>query len=189
MLAMTDPYKLKAKGDGITPHKDWGQQEEEIMEKLVREKFIQNKKLREKFLTDPYDCYYEMTSDQKWGTGKRIMHDTDLVDVKELTGQNKLGQILVKIKSELDWKQRSFPAQLKPSTTDQTGEESLEGAVNSVSPETSRALGNRRKPKPKTAALKMAEAKPLTHNNQSRHENNNGSKHNIMIIADSRGCS
>lgn len=45
MLSMTDPYKPKSIGEGITPHKDWKKQEEDTIEKLVREKFIQNKKI------------------------------------------------------------------------------------------------------------------------------------------------
>lgn len=75
-----------------------------------------------------------MTSDQKWGTGKRIAHDTDLVNGKELNGQNKLGEILVKIKSEFDIKQRLIPAALEPVAPSESQEVLPESTESSVSP-------------------------------------------------------
>lgn len=100
IVGMTDPYKIKTIGDGITPHKNRKTQEEGIIEKLVREKFLRNKKLRDRFLEDTHEEYYEMTSDKRWGTGMHITHDTKLFDKKQLVGQNKLSEIFVKIKCE-----------------------------------------------------------------------------------------
>lgn len=101
MTGMTDPYKIKNIGDGIKAHKDWKDQEEELMEKLIKEKFIQNKKIREKLIADHHDQFFEMNRDVHWGTGSCIAHDTQLIDTKELKGKNKVGLILGEIKSEL----------------------------------------------------------------------------------------
>lgn len=101
MTGMTDPYKIKALGDGITPSKEWKNVEEQIMEELIRNKFQQNEKLRKKLLGDRYSSYYEMTHDTRWATRTRITASTDKIDVASLKGDNLQGQIVTRIKSEL----------------------------------------------------------------------------------------
>lgn len=101
MAGMTNPYNIKYIGDGITASKEWKNEEEQIMEELIRKKFQQNERLRKKLLGDGYSDYYEMTADKRWATGTRIQASTNTVDTKSLKGTNLQGQIVKRIKDEL----------------------------------------------------------------------------------------
>lgn len=71
------------------------------MEELIRQKFRQNEKLRGKLLNDGYQNYYEMTTDKYWATGSRLPRDYEKINTGTLTGENKVGIILAKIKREI----------------------------------------------------------------------------------------
>lgn len=131
MLGMTDPYKLKGIGDSTKAHKDWAGQEEEVMETLIREKFIQNKKIREKLLYDHHLYYYEMTRDKHWATGRRIAHDDQLIDSGELTGQNVVGEVITRLKEEFTGK-KNPPRKPKKKELE---EEDLKDSESSVTSE------------------------------------------------------
>lgn len=98
---MTDPYKIKSIGDGTEPSKDWHLTSEKMMKELIKEKFLQNERLRDKLVYDGYSSYYEMTTDKKWATGVRLSNDGKLVNKALLTGGNKTGLLVAEVKSEL----------------------------------------------------------------------------------------
>lgn len=86
------PGQAKRAGRRITLREDWEEIKDEVMAYLVREKF-KIPKLQDLLLAIPDDTYIvEMNhwNDKYWGVCKRTFE-----------GQNKLGEILMKIRSEL----------------------------------------------------------------------------------------
>lgn len=92
LRSFSTPGQIKRAGRRITLRADWEEIKDEVMEYLVREKF-KIPKLRDKLLAIPDDMYIvEMNhwNDTYWGVNKRTFE-----------GQNKLGEILMKIRREL----------------------------------------------------------------------------------------
>lgn len=86
------PGQAKRNGRRVRLRKDWEEIKDKIMEELVRQKFT-NPMFRDELLAIPDDMYIiEMNhwNDKYWG-----------VCSKTFEGQNKLGEILMKIRSEL----------------------------------------------------------------------------------------
>ncbi len=85
-----DPSKAKAKGRKVRLRNDWEQVKEQIMYEIVKAKFEQNDDLRVRLLATG-DAHLEEGNtwgDRIWGTVGGV-------------GQNKLGKILMKVRSEL----------------------------------------------------------------------------------------
>lgn len=99
MLSMSDPYKIKNIGDGTKVKKDWTESEETVLDEILQAKFDQNPKLKIKLLQDGYASYHEMTTDRKWGTGKRVPYDVTSLDRKTLDGGNKGGLAITRLKN------------------------------------------------------------------------------------------
>lgn len=99
MLSMSDPYKIKNIGDGIKVKKEWTESEGEVLDEILEAKFDQNPKLRIKLLQDGYASYHEMTTDRKWGTGKRVPYDVASLDRETLDGGNKGGVAITRLKN------------------------------------------------------------------------------------------
>jgi ribA/ribD-fused uncharacterized protein len=87
------PGQAKRNGRRIKLREDWEENKDKIMEDLVRQKFTRLPIFRQKLLSIPDDMYIvEMNywNDTYWGVNKRTFE-----------GENRLGEILMKIRSEL----------------------------------------------------------------------------------------
>lgn len=94
-----DPYVIKKIGEEITTSHNWKQDDEEILYEIVRQKFLQNKDILDRFVSSPYTEYYEGTVGSKWGCGSKL-NRIDL-DPEILKGKNKFGEILTQLKVDL----------------------------------------------------------------------------------------
>ena len=86
------PSDAKRKGRHVRLRQDWEQVKDRIMEEIVRAKFIQNPKIKEQLLSTGDAILIEGNTwnDCYWG-----------VDARSGIGENHLGKILMKIRSEL----------------------------------------------------------------------------------------
>ena len=87
-----DPRTSKHRGRHVRLRTDWEEVKDGIMEDIVRAKFTQNPELREQLLStaDAELIEGNTWNDRYWG-----------VDVRSGAGQNHLGKILMKVRSEL----------------------------------------------------------------------------------------
>lgn len=100
MMSMTDPYKIKGLGDGVKVKKDWSGNEDSILDEIIEVKFDQNPGLKTQLLRDGYATYHEMTTNRKWGTGQRVPQDGTLPSRESLTGSNKGGLAITRLKNQ-----------------------------------------------------------------------------------------
>lgn len=104
MVSMVNPYYIKKIGNSLEVKDEWKENEQSVLEEIMRAKFEQNDRLRRKLVLDTCTKYYEMTNDRFWGTGARITSDVKTVDTSELQGKNITGEILNKLKEEfMQW--------------------------------------------------------------------------------------
>lgn len=113
-----NPYYVKKLSGGIEKAEEWDSMAEEVMEEIMKEKFIQNPHLMERLVSSTYSDFYEMTTDRKWGTGFKIMGNKP-IDPRLFKGKNITGQILRKLKNEF--------IEGVPSTENGSGSESEDG--------------------------------------------------------------
>ena len=91
-FAQLSPAVAKRKGRRVKLRSDWEEVKTELMEKIVRAKFMQNSELKKKLIETGTAELIEGNSwgDRVWG-----------VDVKTGVGENRLGKILMKIRKEM----------------------------------------------------------------------------------------
>ena len=87
-----EPRDAKRRGRRVRLRKDWEQVKDRIMEEIVRAKFSQNEELKEQLLA---------TGDAQWVEGNRWNDRYWGVDIRSGVGENHLGKILMKVRSEL----------------------------------------------------------------------------------------
>lgn len=87
-----EPRDAKRRGRRVRLRKDWEQVKDRIMEEIVRAKFSQNEELKEQFLA---------TGDAQLVEGNRWNDRYLGVDIRSGVGENHLGKILMKVRSEL----------------------------------------------------------------------------------------
>lgn len=108
MQTMTNPYTIKKIADGLQGAKEkqeeWEAKQENIMQEIIRQKFIQNDHLMMKLLRDTHEHYYEMTTDLYWATGQRLTADEKELDQSTFIGKNRTGEILSNLKREFAWR-------------------------------------------------------------------------------------
>ena len=87
-----EPKDAKRRGRRVRLRRDWEQVKDRIMEEIVRAKFSQNKELKEQLLAtgDAQLVEGNRWNDRYWG-----------VDIRSGVGENHLGKILMKVRSEL----------------------------------------------------------------------------------------
>ena len=87
-----EPRDAKRRGRRVRLRKDWEQVKDRIMEEIVRAKFSQNEELKEQLLAtgDAQLVEGNRWNDRYWG-----------VDIRSGVGENHLGKILMKVRSEL----------------------------------------------------------------------------------------
>ena len=87
-----EPRDAKRRGRRVRLRKDWEQVKDRIMEEIVRAKFSQNKELKVQLLAtgDAQLVEGNRWNDRYWG-----------VDIRSGVGENHLGKILMKVRSEL----------------------------------------------------------------------------------------
>ena len=84
------PRKARDLGQICKMRKDWDQVKDQVMYECVMAKFLQNKELRQELLaTGDEKLVEDSPVDSYWGCGK------------DGRGQNKLGQILMRVRKEL----------------------------------------------------------------------------------------
>lgn len=98
ILETDDPYTIKKLGEGVTAAGSWVEREETILRGIVKQKFLQNEELYDRFTSSPYTSFYECTVGNKWGCGSKL----NLIDLDPaiLQGKNKFGEILNSLKKE-----------------------------------------------------------------------------------------
>ena len=85
----------------MTTTPEWDQKEERVMLDLLRAKFQKNQK-HCKALQDTRDkVLVEFTHDKKWGCGLPLSKISE-AKVDNLTGRNLLGEMLCKVRYELN---------------------------------------------------------------------------------------
>ena len=87
-----EPKDAKRRGRRVRLRRDWEQVKDRIMEEIVRAKFSQNEELKEQLLAtgDAQLVEGNRWNDRYWG-----------VDIRSGVGENHLGKILMKVRSEL----------------------------------------------------------------------------------------
>jgi ribA/ribD-fused uncharacterized protein len=87
-----EPKDAKRRGRRVRLRRDWEQVKDRIMEEIVRAKFSQNEELKEQLLATGEAQLVEGNrwNDRYWG-----------VDIRSGVGENHLGKILMKVRSEL----------------------------------------------------------------------------------------
>lgn len=87
-----EPRDAKRRGRRVRLRRDWEQVKDRIMEEIVRAKFSQNEELKEQLLEtgDAQLVEGNRWNDRYWG-----------VDIRSGVGENHLGKILMKVRSEL----------------------------------------------------------------------------------------
>ena len=87
-----EPRDAKRRGRRVHLRRDWEQVKDRIMEEIVRAKFSQNEELKEQLLAtgDAQLVEGNRWNDRYWG-----------VDIRSGVGENHLGKILMKVRSEL----------------------------------------------------------------------------------------
>lgn len=99
ILDVDDPYTIKKLGADVKTSQNWDNDEEQILHDIVREKFLQNKTILERFISTPHTAFFECTVGNKWGCGSKLNY-IDL-DPEKLKGINRFGVILNALKTEL----------------------------------------------------------------------------------------
>lgn len=91
-FCLLDPEEAKRKGREIELRHDWEQTKDNIMAAVVHEKFFQNESLARKLMATTAELIEgNIWGDTYWG-----------VDLHTMTGQNKLGKILMGVRDELN---------------------------------------------------------------------------------------
>ena len=98
ILDTDDPYIAKQLGKAIRCP-EWLACREEVIQNLMKEKFLQNPHLREKLLESHNDTLVEATGDPYWGAGCGLT--SYLLKNKTYKGRNITGRLLQDIRTEL----------------------------------------------------------------------------------------
>lgn len=98
-LGMSNPRKIKSDGDQIPSKAVWEASKEAFMRSIVYSKFNQNHEIREMLLNTGEAPLYECTRNKWWGCGLRF--DSPDWNRGKLPGLNKLGKILMEVRSAL----------------------------------------------------------------------------------------
>lgn len=98
-MEVDDPYTIKKLGEEVKTSEARKRMKNKYFKKVLREKFLQNKTILDKFLSTPHTSFYECTMGSKWGCGSKL-NFIDL-DPEKLKGINRFGVILNDLKREL----------------------------------------------------------------------------------------
>ena len=99
IMQAVDPRMQKALGDKLRGREaEWEQESSKVMEKAIFEKFNQNPQLREPFKAAKGAFVECNPHDREWGIGLGL-NGRNIGREDMWLGQNKLGQILDKVKS------------------------------------------------------------------------------------------
>lgn len=99
-LGMSNPRQIKKDGDQIPSTAVWEANKEGFMRSIVYAKFAQNSAILEKLLNTGESPLYECTRNRWWGCGLRF-DAPEWRDLKVVPGLNKLGKILMEVRSAL----------------------------------------------------------------------------------------
>ena len=100
VLSATTPLEAKRVADEIKETPEWRGYRDEIMEGVINEKFAQNEDLAIKLVETGVIQLNEATHNEHFGIGAPI--NSRLIKDKAYRGANKLGQILMKKRDELN---------------------------------------------------------------------------------------
>ena len=95
-----DAYKAKRMNRYMKESEEWNGKKDQIMKEIVKAKFSQNKKIQQTLRQSGDMKLCEGTSDKYWGCGIPIARSS-IIELKKLPGKNKLGSILMEVRSEL----------------------------------------------------------------------------------------
>lgn len=99
IMALSDPLRIKALGDGIEGNSAWMERRMLVLYEGVRAKFEQNLPLQEELLSTDGKHLYEATTDSYFGCG--IGYDSKRWQLKDWGGENVAGLVLRKVRDEL----------------------------------------------------------------------------------------
>lgn len=110
ILDTDDPYTIKKLGEEVQIAHSWREIEEETLHEIVREKFLQNQEIQNRFINSPHINYYECTVGSKWGCGSKL--GSINLDPELLKGKNKFGEILTALKQEFTNSPTGFSSEI-----------------------------------------------------------------------------
>lgn len=96
-FANLNPSEAKRKGRKVKLRSDWEEVKDKIMYEIVKAKFTQSEKLRNRLLNTGFEELVEGTTgwhDNYWG-------NCECEKCKHIEGKNKLGQILMTVRDNL----------------------------------------------------------------------------------------
>ena len=93
-------YRAKTIGAPLKETKKWLNCRVRVMTELIRNKFQNNENCKQWLLCSDGKKLYEGTTDKLWATGIVLARATEIKSGK-FPGQNKLGEILEKVREEL----------------------------------------------------------------------------------------
>lgn len=143
-MLLSDPKDIKSAGDNMPVDATWEKEKVSVMEEKVTQKFFQNKILAKKLCETGDLPLYEATRNIFWGCGLRI--NSKLWLTGNPPGQNKIGKILVEVRSKLlDGRENRPTATVTApvpahDSTDETSHEQLMLDSRATHPENSDAV-------------------------------------------------
>lgn len=115
ILCERNPYELKKMAKDIPSSNDWLKNEQEVMTKILRNKFQQNPDLASTLINTGQKYLHEATRDRKWSTGAELTSKALLNS--EWQGQSLMGQLLQIVRNEFVIDQSSDNNNLNPPPT------------------------------------------------------------------------
>lgn len=119
VMLLSNPKEIKKAGDNMPVDRTWEKEKVSVMEEIVHNKFYQNKALAKKLCETGNYPLYEGTTNTFWGCGFRI--NSKLWLNGNPPGQNRLGKMLMEVRSKL-MDRREYKSTLIPSSTIVSGD-------------------------------------------------------------------
>lgn len=99
ILHLDDPFAIKKVGDSIINSPEWLERRDEILEEIMREKFLQNADAGLRLEQTGSKTIHEATTGPHWGINAGLR--SKLTRTVTGNGENVTGEILMRIRSEL----------------------------------------------------------------------------------------
>lgn len=99
IMLLTNPWRIKVLGDGITPNPEWNAKRMKTLYDAVSAKFRQNWPLQDELIKSKGMKLYEATTDPYFGCG--IGYDSKRWGSMDWRGENVAGLVVMKVREEL----------------------------------------------------------------------------------------
>ena len=96
LMTTSDPFQMKKLGKDIPTTPTWAKKKDQVLQEIMKEKFLQNDGLKDKLLATKGLNLYEATKDKRYGTGYTIKEKKEINSSSP--GQNLTGKYLMAIR-------------------------------------------------------------------------------------------